>query len=366
MINTGKGRALSDQLGTVREALDRMVNVQARGDMRHWIWSADHGVPFPEPFIMAKPLHIAAGRGHSYIVAMLLDYGPSINGVDMTLGTALHYAAANGKAAMIELLLDSGANPNALNSDLASPCMAAALYGHVDSIQVLMNGGGDSQQRDRSGHNALHLAARCGAKDAFIVLMNVTTRPDLGAQNAWGRSILYDAISQGWKIPMSCLLNLAPPAGAYESRADNILNAAIEDRSMNEVRMLIRRIPNSVMLKLLNYRALGEGTPLHLAAVLSKLDTLSLLLDAGAQLELEGSEHGTPLMAACAAGRLAAVRLLVARGARTSYVKDGQTFSAFLAAKYHPEVRRWLLVGRFLEGPKLLTYSVEGLSLPLR
>lgn len=86
---------------------------------------------------------------------------------------------------------------------------------------------------------------------------------------------------------------------------------------------------------------------------------MNVLLEAGAQLELEGSEHGTPLMAACAAGRLAAVKVLVARGARTSYVKDGQRYSAPLAAKYHPEVRRWLLVGRFLEGPKLLTYSVE-------
>lgn len=340
--------------------------MQVWGDTLRWVWYTAPGKKFPKALETAKPLHIAANKGHSHIVSMLLAYGASIEGLDGTLETALHHAAAHGQKATIKVLLDSGANPNALNSELASPCMIAAFYGHVDSIQVLINGGGDIQQRHRNGYNALHVAAKGGAKDAFIVLMNATTRPDLGAQDAWGRSILYDAISQGKEIPMSCLLNLAPPAGAYESRADNILNAAIEARSMNEVRMLIRRIPKRVMLKLLNYRALGEGTPLHLAAVLSKLDTLSLLLDAGAQLELEGSEHGTPLMAACAVGRLAAVRLLVARGARTSYVKDGQTYSAFLAAKYHPEVRRWLLVGRFLEGPKLLTYNVEGLSLPLR
>lgn len=107
----------------------------------------------------------------------------------------------------------------------------------------------------------------------------------------------------------------------------------------------------------MSHRDPNRGTPLHVATVLAKLDTLNLLLDAGAQLELDGSDHGTPLMGACATGRLAAVKLLVARGARTSYLKDGQLYGALLAAKHHPEVRRWLLVGRFLEGPKLLTFK---------
>ena len=135
------------------------------------------------------------------------------------------------------------------------------------------------------------------------------------------------------------------------------MNAAVENRSKAEVRMLLRRLPTSDLPIILNHRALSGGTPLHTAATMAKIDTMTLLLDAGAQLELEGSEHGTALMGACATGRLAAVKLLVARGARTSYMKDGQFYSALLAAKYHPEVRRWLLVGRFLEGPKLVTWK---------
>lgn len=355
--NTGKGRTISDELGTLQEALGRMVNMQVRGDMLRWSWCTAHEKQFPTVLNSAKPLHIAASQGGSRIVPMLLAYGAYIDGEDSDLATPLHHAAANGQTAVIKLLLDSGANPNAVDSQLRSPCLYATDYGNVDSIRLLLKGGAEIQLRNRYGQTALHIAASRGAKDAFVFLMNTTTGYDLGAQDVLGRTILYESICQASAFPMSLLLNLAPPAGAYESRLDNILNAAVEHHSDTEVRMLLRRLPTSLLPRLLDFRALEEGTPLNVAAVLSKLDSLKLLLDSGAQLEVDGSEHGTALMGACATGRLAAVKVLVARGARTSYVRDGQCYSALLAAKYHPEVRRWLLVGRFLEGPRLLTYE---------
>ncbi|KAI4240286.1 MAG: hypothetical protein L6R40_005222 [Gallowayella cf. fulva] len=83
---------------------------------------------------------------------------------------------------------------------------------------------------------------------------------------------------------------------------------------------------------------------------MADIGKMRLLLDWGASIELEGSTHGTPLMAACASGRLAAVKLLIARGAKISYVKDGQLFSAFLAANYHPENGIIYLTGSDLGG----------------
>lgn len=125
--------------------------------------------------------------------------------------------------------------------------------------------------------------------------------------------------------------------------------------------MLLRRVPTGHLPRLLNHRAL-DGTPLHLAAKVPKVDTIALLLDAGAQLELEGSEHGTPLMVACATGRDAAVKSLVARGARTSYVKDGEVYSAFTAAKYHPPVRRLLACWEVSGGSEIAYVQRSGVS----
>lgn len=127
----------------------------------------------------------------------------------------------------------------------------------------------------------------------------------------------------------------------------------MQNFTLTQLRMLLRRLPGDMVPLLLGHRG-RSGTPLFVAIAMADIGKMRLLLDWGASIELEGSTHGTPLMAACASGRLAAVKLLIARGAKISYVKDGQLFSAFLAANYHPEVRRWLLVGRFMEGPKLL------------
>lgn len=350
----GKGRSPSDQLGTLEEALDRTVNEQVRGSNFARTW---YGQPFPENLTEAKPLHIAARVGNSQIGSILLVHGASVDSMDGKHATPLHYAADHDGIAMVKLLLEAGANPNALDWGLQSPAMRAAEQGHVNCVKVLLETGADIHLRDTWGQTALHLATNFGAKDMFIFLMSKMSGYELATEDTEGRRILYSAMCEPLAFPMSFLLSLAPSATTYASKKENILNAAIRYHSTIELKMLLRRIPAYLVFGLLNQRDLSTGTPLHRAAIVEKLDIITLLLDTGAKLEIEACDHGTALMGACATGRLAAVKLLVARGARTSYVQEGQSYSALLAAKYYPEVRRWLLVGRFVEGPKLLTYK---------
>ena len=58
-------------------------------------------------------------------------------------------------------------------------------------------------------------------------------------------------------------------------------------------------------------------------------------------------------MTACA-DRLLAVKCLVSKGAKLHYTKGGSTIRALDKAKNFPEIKRWLLVGRYIEGPRLL------------
>ena len=349
----GKGRSFSDQLGTLQEALDRVVNVQVREDSSVWYWN---GKPFPSKFTSAKPLHIAASIGGLQIGSMLLAHGASIGSLDGKYATPLHYAADHDRIAMVNLLLEAGANPNALDRILRSPAMRAAMQGHVNCIRVLLEAGADIQVRDEWGRTALRLAAGFRAKDMFIFLMSKMSGYELATEDVWGQTILYAAMCQPLAFSMSFLLSLAPSAAAYASEKRNILTAAVYHSTI-EFKMLLRRIPAYILLGLLNQRDIQAGTPLHRAAIDEELDIITLLLDTGAQLELEACDHGTALMGACVIGRLASVKFLVAKGAKTSYMQDGQLYSAFVAAKNHPEVRRWLLVGRFSEGPTLLTYK---------
>ena len=327
--------------------------MQVHGDMLSGEWKDLPEKRFPRAFATARPLHIATAQGHSHLVNTLLLHGASVDGVDGGIVTPLNAAACNGRTAIVKILLDAGANPNLLDSWLQSPYMYAAMNGHVDSVRLLIESGADTHIRNRHCGTILHMAAGSRIHRSFVSLVNTANRQDLDAEDVWGRSFLYGAVCNT-SIPMNYLLSLALSARAYEAREGNILTEAIAYRSTIEIKMLLRRIPASLLPELVDRRHLDTETPLEFAVRLSKVDMIPLLLDAGAQLELHGPTYGTALMMACAIGRLAAVKLLVARGARTSYVKDGQIHGAFAAAKNHPLVQRWLLVGRFLEVPILL------------
>ena len=124
------------------------------------------------------------------------------------------------------------------------------------------------------------------------------------------------------------------------------------------LKKVLRVIAKAKAPGLLNQRHRWLGSPLH-AAVMNRPEHIGILLDAGADPELDGSELGTPLMAACATGRLSAVKFLVTRDAKTSYIRDGKVFSVIESAKLHPRVLRWLLAGRFMEEHRLLACASD-------
>ena len=301
----------------------------------------------------AKPLHTAAALGFIDIVSLLIEHGASVDSVDELLWTPLHFAASQGQKEIIEALIHSGANVNAVDHCLKTPCMKAASRGFLESIQALIEGGADLAAQDRKCRTALYSAAKNGYTDLTLFFITNTKGYALNAEAASGESIL--SIIARWKNPsyLSFLLNLAPSPDIYEPRKSNILVSVVKTNKPTLLKLLLRRLPQQLIPTLLAHRALDWGTPLYVAATQPAEKTIDMLLAAGADLELEeGGAHGTPLLGACAAGRLGVVKALVRGGARTSYTtKDGHVFSALAAAKYHQNVMRWLLVGRFLEGP---------------
>ena len=100
------------------------------------------------------------------------------------------------------------------------------------------------------------------------------------------------------------------------------------------------------MRRLINTSNRFSELPVHIAACEGTSETVSLYIEAGADIEVETRRWGTALLAACTGGRFDTVQLLVLRGARISYERDGEIFSAFKAAKHFPEIIRWLLIDR--------------------
>ncbi|KAI0509025.1 hypothetical protein F5B22DRAFT_638389 [Xylaria bambusicola] len=109
-------------------------------------------------------------------------------------------------------------------------------------------------------------------------------------------------------------------------------------------------------------------SPLCRAAAVDALLVIDRCLEMGARIDFEGSSYGSALMAACANCRLRAVKHLVKRGASIVYHGECGLTSAIQMANGHEKIIRWLLVGQFIEQPKLEYCTFQDLnnSPPLR
>lgn len=314
-------------------------------------------------FIGATPLKIAAALGQVEIARSLIEHGASVDDMNSNLGTPLHFAADEGQLQVIELLISFGASVNARNASLETPCMLAASSGWLTIVQALVEGGADLALRDFGGDMAVHHAAYQGHwadnsaystyLDVVIFLIHNMRESDIFADTKLGCSVLN--ISAWAYLPyQSFLLNLAPNLGVYEPRGCNVISAIVRTNNPIDLKRLLRRLPRPLIPTLLAHTDRWWGTPLCSAATRPSEKVIDMLLSAGAELDLVGGDYGTPLMAACATGRLGVVKVLMRKGAKTSYTEDGKLFNVLSAAKHHPKITRWLLVGRFVEGPLLI------------
>lgn len=282
--------------------------------------------------------------------------------------TPLHLAAASGHTAIVKILLRAGASPHAVNKYLQTPCMMTALSNDLNSLKALVEAGADLAVRDVYDHTLLHCIIYKDAYAAALYIMTETTGYKLQSENAHGESVMVYMLQYGHPRLTTFLLNSELDPDAFYPGKCNVLTAATRNVNFppKMLRALLRRLPNGLLPTLLTHRSPFGGTPLYAACTAappsSRNEGIQILLDAGADMELEGGNHGTALMGACAAGRLSVVKLLVMKGANICYSKDGQVYSAFQTAKHFPEIRQWLLVGRYTDGPGLLTdgSSIQG------
>ncbi|KAL8896040.1 MAG: hypothetical protein Q9192_003296 [Flavoplaca navasiana] len=286
-------------------------------------------------------LHLASGQGNSKVVEFLLSKHliEDINCITDNGETAVHDASRSGMQENVSLLLEANADDSLLSKEDESPLHSAAKFGHVAVIQAFVARGCQTRIPNSAGMTPEMYARKYGHGEAANVLRNKAVKEG------------FSALGEVLVIAPSFALNLAPCADAYEPREGNILSRAASLETAT-LRRILRRMPKEMIPGLLNRRHRVLGTPLY-AAIMNRQvdlrDNIDILLDAGADLEFDGSDHGTPLMGACAAGRLPAVKHLLAKGAKTSYIRGGEVFSVLTAAKLHPRVVRWLLVDRSME-----------------
>ena len=247
-------------------------------------------------------LQAAAAGGQHLILKMLLDHEANTNIICGFFGNPLQAAASKGSIIMSQALLDAGAKVNTAGGIFGQVLQAAAWSGNDVLVRMLLDAGADVNARGGHFGNALQAAAvGCPVEETQtrFTIPKATTLP-LEYQS------YIDRITDGMVIS-----NMIA-SQAYGS----MMRAAGHSLSKDPMRRGVHTFPG-IEAQLLMTRE-GEARKVLLDSSQNSSENTEVvqqLLDAGADPNAIGGKHFTALQAACYAGHLGIVNLLLERGA---------------------------------------------------
>jgi ankyrin repeat protein len=122
-------------------------------------------------------------RGDRELVQMLIRAGANVHAATREGSTPLWLACISGDASILSALIEGGANPNQPLPLGRTPLMIAARTGNVDAMKVLLDHGADPNAKDTlRGTTPLMWAADEGHADAIKLLID--RGADIKAQSA--------------------------------------------------------------------------------------------------------------------------------------------------------------------------------------
>jgi len=335
-------------------------------------------------------LHQAARDGDLVAVEALYGAGADLHAKDMTGSSAVHLAADQGRLAVVQFLLDRGADMEDEDSSGATVLRRATGKGHIEIMQICLSRGADVDSPDKKLSTPLHRAAERGHADAVRLLLKHRARvdaPDINGYTPLHRAInreryrevvevllqagadintrckkgptpLQTAAAKNHVLVSEFLISNGADVNMTGPRNMRAVHNAIYNGHAEVLEVLLRNGADATLkdddgwdslygaasmggtqgLKLvatvINYgqsidldsRDNTGKTALHRAVVQGHIETIKVLVSAGADLDALDEHKRSPLHFAVASEQVDLVQILV-QGGGNAHVKDvqGQT-----------------------------------------
>jgi uncharacterized protein len=256
-------------------------------------------------------LMLAARAGHLGAAELLIEHGADVNAKEGWGGQSpLMWAAAQSQVAMLKLLIDAGADvnehgaarlwdrrimneprPKDMNKGGFNPILYAARQGCTACVEVLAEAGADLNATDPDRISALNLALINLHFDTAAALIEAGA--DVNQWDLFGRAPLYNAVD----------LHTLPTGGRTDIPSEDKLSGydvakMLLERGANPNMQLKVRPPyRNAVFDRGSDNVLAEGaTPLIRAARAADVDSVKLLLEHGALVDLPNARGHTPLL----------------------------------------------------------------------
>ncbi|XP_041660741.1 ankyrin repeat and SOCS box protein 2-like [Cheilinus undulatus] len=283
------------------------------------------------------PLYKACEKDSPAMVAALLNYNAAVNVHCIHGWTALQEAVGRNNVEICEMLVKAGAKHNLTNSFGITPLFTAAQGGQLATLRFLLRHGADINSQAPDGATALYEAAKNGHENVIELLLSQNA--DANKPGKRGLLPLHIAAQRGSETIVSMLI---PPTSKARIRRTGIspLHLAAE-RNRDEVLEILIEAGFDVNLQLSEERSRlyedRRSTALYFSVINSNIDAVLMLLKAGANPNLDVFR---PLMVAARMGCIQTLTLLVEHGAEinASIPTHPTTFPAvyMFSMKYLP------------------------------
>ncbi|KAG5834094.1 hypothetical protein ANANG_G00257610 [Anguilla anguilla] len=140
-------------------------------------------------------LHLAAKNNHQECAKRLIQGKCVIDMLDSSGKTALHHAAASGSVLIAQLLCEHKSPVNLKDAEGCTPLLLSARHAHADVCRTLMDWGADVNACDKSGRTAVMLASE--SSSAAAVEMLVQRGAGLLMVDSLGHDVLHYAKLSG-------------------------------------------------------------------------------------------------------------------------------------------------------------------------
>ncbi len=304
----------------------------------------------------------AVMRGDQTAVEELLRQHSDVNAPQADGATALHWAVFRSDKTMVDLLLGAGANPKVANRDGSTPLWLASINGDAGIIAALLKAGADPNEQLPLGRTPLMVAARTGNVDAIKVLLD--NGAEVNAKDSLrGTTALMWAADEGHAAAIQLLIQRGADIKAKSDPAERGRGPALG--KSNDPRKSVEALGKALAAGISTPQLGAAGTVSLVPIVPDKPGaTRGKGKGAGAAAGAEGLDQGddgavpfafsrkpppkdggglTPLVYAVRSNDLDSVKVLLAAGADVNQVSD-YGWSPLLVATQN----RYYQLGAFL------------------
>ena len=237
------------------------------------------------------PLHVAADSGDISEIKTLLALCKNPNEVDYYYRTPLHYAAAKGSVEALSLLLRAGATVDVQDFSEMYPISLAIYANHLEAIKLLVKSGAKINKPGFRKLTALHMALEEDL-DPKISLFLIQAGASVNAEDEDGSTPFHYAVGIKNVEIVKAMIKAGADLEQENSTQNTALMLAVAGDDLQMIQLLI-----SAGAVVHAPATSKRHNVLHTAAYHSnKLETVKILLKAGANINERDESGNTPLL----------------------------------------------------------------------